>query len=141
MREEFMMVTQKSPGGSLFPYYYKGGELFGLHYGSFFTDERALLARMHAEEEFIKKENHPLPLWIDFYETKLTDTVLIEFSKSVFRLQGQITKLAIVGCSFKDKRRLHKLGKKSGFEFPMPVRFFSDPEEAKTWLVSESVER
>jgi hypothetical protein len=26
---------------------------------------------------------------------------------------------------------------KSGLEFPMPLRFFSDPEQAKTWLVSE----
>jgi len=131
------MGMQKSPGGSLFPYPYKGGELFGVHYGSFFTNEGALLARMKAEEEFIAKANHPLPLWIDFYETKLTDQVLIEFSKSILRLQRQIPKLAIVGCSFKDQRRFHKLGKKSGFEFPMPVRFFSDPEEAKTWLVSE----
>ena len=131
------MVTQKSPGGSIFPYYYKGGELFGLHYGSFFADEGALLARMNAEEEFIAKANRPLPLWIDFYETKLTDRVLIEFSKSILRLQRQIPKLALVGCSFKDRRRFHKLAKKSGIEFPMPVRFFSDPEEAKTWLVRE----
>ena len=73
--EELVMVMRKSPGGSLFPYYYKGGELFGLHYGSFFTDEEGLL---------------------------------------------------------------HKLAKKSGVKFPMPIRYFSDPEEAKTWLVSES---
>jgi hypothetical protein len=131
------VIPQKSPGGSLFPYYYKNGELFGLHYGSFFADEEAFLARMKAEEEFLLRANRPLPLWIDFYETKLTDRVLIEFSKSILRLQRQIPKLAIVGCSFKDRRRLHKLGKKFEIEFPMPVRFFSDPEVAKTWLVSE----
>lgn len=132
------MVLQKSPGGSIFPYYYKGGALFGLHYGSFFNDEEGLLARMRAEEQFILNSVRQTPLWIDFYETKLTDTVLLEFSSSLLRLQGHITKLAIVGCSFKDKRRLTKLGKKSGSEFPMPLRFFSDPEQAKTWLVSES---
>ena len=131
------MVLQKSPGGSIFPYYYKGGALFGLHYGSFFNDEEGLLARMRAEEQFITNAVRETPLWIDFYETKLTDTVLTEFSNSILRLQGHITKLAIVGCSFRDKRRLMKLLKRSGRAFPGPVRFFSDPEQAKTWLVSE----
>jgi hypothetical protein len=131
------MVTQRSPGGSIFPYYYKGGELFGVHYGSFFADEEGLLARMKAEEEFIAKANRRLPLWVDFYETILTDKILIEFSASIIRLQSRIPKLALVGCSFKDKRRFRKLGEKSGIEFPMPMMFFSDPEDAKTWLVSE----
>jgi hypothetical protein len=129
---------QKSPGGSIFPYYYKGGTLFGLHYGSFFNDEEAILRRMRAEEQFITDSVRQTPLWIDFYETTLTDAVLDELISSLLRLQGHITKLALVGCSFWDKRRLMKRLKKSGREFPMPVRFFSDPEDAKTWLVSES---
>ena len=132
------MVLRKSPGGSAYPYYFKGGTLLGLHYGSFFKDEQALLARMRAEEEFINNSVRQTPLWIDFYETKLTDKVLIEFSTSILRLQKHITKMAIVGCSFWDKRRLMKLMTKTRMEFPMPVRFFSDPEQAKTWLVSET---
>ena len=132
------MVLKKSPGGSIFPYNYKGGELFGLHYGSFFTDEDALLARMKAEEEFISNTIRQTPLWVDFYETKLTEAVLTEFIESIRRLQGHITKLALVGCSFFDKRRFLKMVKRTGIEFRMPVRFFSDPEEAKTWLVGES---
>ncbi len=132
------MLLQKSPGGSAYPYYYKGGTLLGLHYGSFFKDEEALLARMRAEEQFITNSVRQTPLWIDFYETKLTDRILDEFSSSILRLQKHLTKLAIVGCSFWDKRRLMKLFKKSVREFPIPVRFFSDPEQAKTWLVSET---
>ena len=135
------MLLKKSPGGSIFPYYYKGGTLFGLHYGSFFDDEAALLRRMRAEEHFITDSVRQTPLWIDFYETRLTDSVLNELIGSLLRLQGHITKLALVGCSFWDKRRLMKRLKKSSREFPMPVRFFSDPEEAKTWLVSESFKR
>jgi len=132
------MLLQKSPGGSVYPYYYKGGTLLGLHYGSFFKDEEALLARMWAEEQFITNSVRQTPLWIDFYETKLTDRILDEFSSSMLRLQKHLTRLAIVGCSFWDKRRLMKLFKKSVREFPMPVRFFRDPEQAKTWLVSET---
>ena len=132
------MLTQKSPGGSIFPYYYKGGELFGLHFGSFFDDEERLLGLIKAEEEFMAKGNRALPLWIDFYETRLTDRILVEFSGFVDRLRELIPKLAIVGCSSRDKRRLVRLAKKSGVEFPMPLRFFNDPEVAKTWLMSES---
>jgi hypothetical protein len=131
------MVVEKTPGGSLFPYYFKGGEILGLHYGSFFSNEAALLDRMKAEEEFIVKASRSLPTWIDFYETKLTDHLIIEFLRSVNRLQKHITKLAIVGCSAKDKRRLEQMRKKLEIEISMPVRYYSDPEEAKTWLVSE----
>ncbi len=131
------MGIKKSPGGSIYPYPYKGGELFGLHYGSFFDDEQALLERMKAEEEFIRENVRRTPLWIDFYETRLTDRVLIEFVNSIGRLGDRITRLAIAGCSRRDRGRLLRLGKKNGIVFQMPVRFFSDPEVAKTWLVSE----
>jgi hypothetical protein len=96
------------------------------------------LKRMHAEEEFLLETSGRLPYWIDFYDSRLTERVLIEFSKSIDRMQGHITKLAIVGCSSRDRRRLLQLAKKAGVEFLIPLRFFSDPEEAKTWLVSES---
>jgi hypothetical protein len=132
------MVLQKSPGGSAYPYYFKGGTLLGLHYGSFFKDEAALLLRMRAEEQFIIDSVRQSPLWIDFYQTRLTGNILLQFSNSILRLQKHITKMAIVGCTFWDKRRLMNSLKRSGREFPMPVRFFSDPEQAKTWLVSET---
>jgi hypothetical protein len=132
------MVIRKSPGGSLFPYPYKGGELMGLHYGSFFADEEALLARMKGEEEFIAGANHALPLWIDFYQTKLSDRVLVEFLGSMSRLRPHMTRLAIVGCSARDRRRLLRLERESAIELPVPLQFFDDPEQAKTWLVSEA---
>ncbi len=37
------MVLKKSPGGSIFPYYYKNGELFGAHFGSFLTTKKGCL--------------------------------------------------------------------------------------------------
>lgn len=132
------MYTQKSPGGSIYPYYYKGGEILGLHFGSFFKDEQGLLNLMKAEEQFIAGPNHHMPVWVDFYETQLTDRILLAFLDSIQRLRTHITRLALVGCSFRDRWRLRRLAKRSGFEIPMPVRFFDDPEEAKTWLVSET---
>ena len=129
------MISKKSPGGAIFPYYYKNGELFGAHYESFASREQELLERMRAEEEFFIKQNYPLPYWVNFYGTKLTNKVLSEFMQSVNRLQRYIPKLAIVGCSVIDKWRLEQVRKKISMN--IPVRYFSDPEDAKTWLVSE----
>ena len=132
------MVTRKSPGGSIFPYGYKGGELLGLHFGSFHSDEERLLTLMEAEEGFIAGLHRHFPLWIDFYETKLTDEVLTRFLQSMSRLQNVITKLAIVGCSRRDQNRMTRLSKKLNIQLSVPLRFFEDPEVAKTWLVSEA---
>jgi hypothetical protein len=129
------LLSKKSPGGAMFPYYYKNGELFGAHYASFEKREQDLLTLMRAEEEFIVKQNHPLPYWVNFYGTKLTNTLSIEFMQSMNRLHKYIPKLAIVGCSFFEKRRMEKARKKS--DVAIPVRYFIDPEDAKAWLVNE----
>jgi hypothetical protein len=133
--QEFAMISRESPGGSIFPYYYKNGELFGAHYEGFAGREDALLERMRAEEEFFARQNHPLPYWVNFYGTKLTDKGVSEFMQSMNRLQRHIPRLAIVGCSVIDRWRLGRARKTLGVR--IPVRYFSDPEDAKTWLVSE----
>jgi hypothetical protein len=92
------MISKKSPGGGVFPYYYKNGELFGVHYESFASREEALLELMKAEEEFLIQQNYPLPHWVNFYGTRLTDKVLREFIQSINRVQKYIPRLAIVGC-------------------------------------------
>ena len=48
-------MLRKSPSGSLCPYYYMGGELHPLKYGSYFDKKEELLSVMKAEEEFILK--------------------------------------------------------------------------------------
>ncbi len=58
-----------------------------------------------------------------------------EFVASVNRLRPHLVKLAIVGCSFRDRWRLRRLRKQA--PVPVPIKFFSDPEDAKTWLVDE----
>ena len=131
----YRMIAKKSPGGSIFPYYYKNGELFGAHYESFTRKEQQLLERMKAEEDFFIRQNHSLPYWVNFYGTHLSDTVIKEFIQSLNRLQRYIPKLAIVGCSVFDKWRLEYARKRTGLN--IPIRYFRDPEDAKTWLVSE----
>ncbi len=132
------MGTQLSPGGSTFPYYYKGGEIHSLKYGSFYGNEVPLLELMANEEAFIAaKPNRKLSIWVDFYKTRITDTVLAGFIESMSRLHNNITKLAVVGLSFRDKWRFRRVAKRTA-ALPFAVRFFSDPEQAKTWLVGGS---
>jgi hypothetical protein len=61
----------------------------------------------------------------------------IEFLHSMSRLHHQISRLAIVGCSIKDQWRFNRLRKKLDLELPAEVKYFSDPEDAKTWWGSE----
>lgn len=133
------MRAKTSPGGSLFPYYYKNGELYGLHLGSFFRDEEGVIARIKAETDFFLEQHHPLGIWIDFYQTKLTDRVLEEFINFLRSTQASIIKLGIVGCSAWDKRKIQNRLKKAGCLSVFPVRYFRDPEIAKSWLIGERV--
>lgn len=95
------MPVTISPSGATFPYYYKGGEIFGTHTGSYRSDEDALLAMLKAEEEFIAQRNRRLRVWMDFYEDELTDRVLREFLTTIDRLQPYLFRLALVGFSLR----------------------------------------
>ncbi len=130
------MISRTSPSGALFPYYYKGGEIYGIHSGSFHSDEQGLIALLQAEADFIVNDKRRLRFWVDFYEDDLTDTVLTEFIAFINCLTPQLVKLAIVGCSWRDRWRLGQMWKKSD-KPPFPVKYFDDPEDAKTWLVRE----
>ena len=131
------MPLKKSPGGAYFPYPYKGGELFGLHLGSFGTDEAGVIARIKAEETFFTQQNRSIGLWIDFYQTKLTGQVIDEFIVMVKHIRHRILKLGLVGCSPIDRWRINKRLKQALDLSTMPVKYFNDPEDAKTWLVTE----
>jgi hypothetical protein len=131
------MQIQKSPSGALFPYYYKNGELFGLHLGSYFSDEDGVMAMMKAEAMFFTKQPRELGLWIDFYETKLTDRVIQEFIEMLKQMSSRITKLGIVGCPLLAQWKINRRVKKADVLSSLPIKYFDDPEVAKTWLVSE----
>ncbi len=131
------MQIQRSPGGSLFPYYYKNGELFCLHFGSYFSDEVRLIAMMKAEESFFTKNHRQMGIWIDLYETKLTDRVIQELVKMLTHIAYQTSKLGIVGCSMMARWKINRHIKKTNQLSSLPIKYFDDPEIAKTWLVSE----
>ncbi|HWU36971.1 MAG TPA: hypothetical protein VN203_04930 [Candidatus Acidoferrum sp.] len=131
------MLSKKSPSGAMFPYYYKNGELFGMHLDSYEDREDDLIAMMKAEEAFFMQERLTLGMWLNFYGTRLTDRVLRQLTEMICHFQPRIAKLALVGVSFWDRRKVNRLFKEAGVIPRLPVRYYSDPEEAKTWLVNE----
>jgi hypothetical protein len=121
----------------MFPYYYKNGELFGLHLGSFGADEAGFIARMKADEIFFLEQNHSIGMWLDLCQTKMTDRVISELIQFMEHTRDLTLKLALVGCSMIDRWRINSAIKKAKSLSNLPIRYYDDPEDAKTWLVSE----
>ncbi|SEB11387.1 hypothetical protein [Paenibacillus sp. 276b] len=90
----------KSPGGSIFPYYYKGGEIHCLKYGSKHKDQDKLFDVMRQEEAFILGINKKLKVWVDMYETKITKGVLDQLICNINNLKDHVDKLSFVGKGY-----------------------------------------
>lgn len=132
-------MLKKSPSGSLCPYYYMGGELHPLKYGSYFTNKKELFAIIKAEEDFILSSpgTNNRRIWIDLYETNLDDEVIDCLVTHLQVIRHKILKLSLVGCSVKDKRRISSLMKSKNCDLADKTRYFRDPEDAKMWLIGE----
>lgn len=126
-------MIQKSPSGSYCPYYYKGGELQPLHYGSFHSDFERLSEIMDAEEEFILKSHGGRKVWIDLYETDKTDAFYEKLTTHLCAIAHKIHKLALCGCKRREQRIINKMLVQKGCG--LVIRYFDDPEIAKDWLV------
>jgi hypothetical protein len=114
-----------------------GGELHPLKYGSYFNNKDMLFTIMKAEEEFILKSpgQNNRRIWIDLYETTLDNEVLTNLVLHIKTIRSKIFKLCFVGCSFINRTKIKKLMSVNNMDILEQIRFFSDPEEAKQWLV------
>jgi hypothetical protein len=132
------MPTQ-SPSGSVCPYYFMGGELHPLKYGSFFSDRERLFEVMKAEEAFILRSpgQHSRRIWIDLYETRLDGEAARALAAHLQAIEHKIQKLCFVGCSFFGAARLRRWMAALGLDAAKNARFFRDPEEAKRWLIGK----
>lgn len=133
-------MLHKSPSGSACPYYYMGGELHPLKYGSYFSDKAKLFEVMKAEEEFILKSSgqNNRRIWVDLYETIIDDEVIAAIARHFGAIRHKIFRLCFVGCSFAESRKIRKQMSALGIDLAPQVKFFDDPEKAKQWLVGEN---
>lgn len=136
-----MLQLPRSPSGSLCPYYYLGGELHPLKYGGFGTDRRRLRSVMLAEQEFILASagTRNRRVWVDLYQTVLDDTSIALLVDHLQAIRPKILRLCLVGCSFRDRRRLRAAMRRLSPGLFASTRYFADPEDAKRWLVGKEV--
>lgn len=135
-------MLKKSPSGSLCPYYYMGGELHPLKYGSFANDKEALFKIIAEEEKFILSsagENNRR-IWIDLYETVIDSDVLDELVRHLSVIKIKINKICLVGCNYLCRQRFIRRLKRVDKELAYRIRFFSEPEDAKMWLLGKNKE-
>ncbi|MDR0285831.1 MAG: hypothetical protein LBI33_13225 [Propionibacteriaceae bacterium] len=135
-----MLTLPKSPSGSLCPYYYLGGELHPLKYGSYFDRTAELLAVMQAEEAFILASpgSGNRRIWLDLCETRLDDEVVGALVAHLHAIKPKTHKLCLVGCSAWGRRRIIRAMKRLDPGLAVSTRFFADPEVAKQWLVGKA---
>ncbi len=84
------------------------------------------------------RQNRRIGIWVDLHQTKLTDRVLRELVAFLEHTRALVPKLALVGCSAWNRQKISRAMKKSARLSSLPTKVFSDPEDAKTWLVSET---
>lgn len=132
-------MLKKSPSGSLCPYYYMGGELHPLKYGSYFNDKTRLFEIMRAEEEFILRSagTNNRRIWIDLYETTVDDETAAVLVQHLQVIRHKIFNLCFVGCSNAEQRMIQKKMKRAGMDLYDGAKYFDDPETAKQWLLGK----
>lgn len=115
-----------------------GGELHPLKYGSFHKNKDKLFAVIKAEEEFILNSSgkNNRRIWIDLYETALDNEVIENIVCHINAISSKIFKICLVGCSFFSKHKIKKRMLIKNTVMANRIKFFSDPEEAKQWLVN-----
>jgi hypothetical protein len=130
-------MQKMSPSGSLCPYYYMGGELHPLKYGSFFKDRDRLCKVIKAEEDFIidSSGKHNRRIWMDLFETSLDKEIIGEIVRHIGIIRPKILKLCLVGCSAANRHEFIRQMRRMNLDIADQVEFFSDPEEAKQWLL------
>jgi hypothetical protein len=130
----------QSPSGSACPYYYMGGELHPLKYGSYFSDLDGLMRVMRAEQAFILQSPglRNRRIWIDLYETRLNGAAIRALAQHIRAIEPKIFKLCFVGCPPLAALQLRRQMKALRLDIAKQARFFSDPEAAKKWLVGEA---
>lgn len=134
-------MLQKSPSGSLCPYYYMGGELHPLKYGSYFNDKTKLFEVIQAEEDFILKSTGTKNrrIWVDLYETDIDEEVIETLVSHIQAISNKIHKICLVGCETTTFKRIRTKMKKQKIDIHSQIKHFADPEKAKQWLIGKRI--
>jgi len=93
---------------------------------------------MRQERGFILAQHRMLNIWVDFYQTTITSTVIVAFIENLMAFHHSIRKLALVGLSLTARLKMKLAIAQIPSLRHVPIRYFVDPEDAKTWIVQEN---
>ncbi len=115
---------------------YREVPLWCCDFGGFESDRERLVAEIAAAQvEIDRRPENSLLIAVVLTNALLTPDLIAFFTDNARRSHSSIRKLAILGLSdfqrFWYRRVKHIV-------WPKPSRFFSDWEQAKRWLVSET---
>jgi hypothetical protein len=116
-----------------------GGELNPLKYGGIGHDKARLFAVMDAEQRFILATagQHNRRIWVDLGGTVVDAEVAERLAQHLEAIRVKTFKLCLVGCSPWGRHRLRKAMRRTDQQLATHTRWFTDPEMAKQWLISE----
>ena len=99
-------------------------------------NNEALLNRLKQIDDYFasKSKVSTYKLWFNIDDNVLTDDIIENIAISLYKINDNIFKLAVIGAG-KKKRRFDKALRKTTFN--KPIAYFSDAESAKEWLVGE----
>jgi len=92
-----------------------------------------------AEEKFILSSSSPSGrrVWIDLYETKLTDIMIAKLSQHIANISPKVLKMALVGCSKKVFNKIINYLRSADCNLAGQIKLFDDPEISKDWLMGK----
>jgi len=133
-------MNNKSPSGSLCPYYFMGGELHPLHYGNYYSNKQKLFEIIKKEENFILNSAglNNRRIWIDLYKTIMDKEVIKMLVNHIGNIKQKINKICLVGCSPIVVQKIKFRIKQENLNLLSPLKYFADPEEAKQWLIGKN---
>ena len=127
------MIPEELPGyrKKSFLLYYNGGEIWFEHLECLFDHEDLVLKKLHDDMPLFTKPSSTSFVCFVFFDTFMTDAVILAVEGAVLESKKQFAKIAFCGLGRKDQKKIKKILSGKGLEFA----FFEGLEEAKVWLL------
>ncbi len=112
---------------------FHGGEIYFLHLDAFGDREDLVLSRIAADAPTMLRPSYPAFAGVNVDETILTPRIIEAIVDVLADERKVFRKIAIVGCSGKDRRVFERALAEARVDYP--VAFINDFEKAKEWLI------
>ena len=111
--------------------YYNGGEIWFEHLEGMYENEDLVLEKLKSDVPLFTKPSSPSFVCFVFYDTAMTDSIILAVKKALSESKKHFTKIAFCGLDRKNQKKLKRALRDQNFA----VAFLDGLEEAKIWLL------